>query len=72
MNIFFSLYLAPTNVSTLQHVENLDFVHVLKFSGLTSAPQTVLHHSPEVKETHINISAGINSFDLENSDINIV
>lgn len=47
-------------------------MHTLKFSGLMPAPQTVLGHSPEVKETHINISAGINSFDSENSDINII
>lgn len=56
----------------MQHMQNRDFVHMLKFSRLMLAPQTVLGHSPEVKEIHINISAGTNSFDSENPDINFV
>lgn len=45
---------------------------MLKFSGLIPAPLTVPGYSPEARETHINISAGVNSFDSENSDVNFI
>lgn len=53
-------------------MQNLDFVLMLKFSELMPTLQTVLGHSNEAEEINIKISTGINSFDSENPDINII
>lgn len=53
-------------------MQNLDFVLMLKFSELMPILQTVLGHSGEAEEINIKISTGINSFDSENPDINII
>lgn len=66
--VFSPLNFAPTSVSALQQMQNLDFVCML----CLPAPQTVLGHSPEVKQIRINNSAGISSFDFENPDINVI
>lgn len=70
--LFLSLNFAPTNVSALQQMQKLDFVLMLKFSVLKPILQTALSHSNEAEEIQIKISTGINSFDSENPDVNII